>query len=532
VRTWGVDNLDAILAEAQKHGLTVAVGLWLGHERHGFDYSNADQVAEQFERCRAAIEKYKDYPAVLLWGIGNEMEGYGAGDNAAVWSAVNSIAAMAKRIDPHHPTMTVVAEIGGDRVKNIHRLCPEIDIVGINSYGGASTIAQRYREAGGTKPYILTEFGPPGSWEVSKTKFGAPLEPTSTEKGASYRRTYDASVLRSDGLCLGSYAFLWGHKQEATPTWFGMFLPSGERTEAVDVLSELWSGKSVANRCPRVESLKLAGDTVVEPGATLRAALVASDPEKEPLQVEWVIQAEPAFASVGGDKQDAPPTLPKSIVRGSSEGAEIVAPQDGGVYRVFAYVLDGKGGAAVANVPFRVKREVKAPEAKRADLPLVIYDEASRGETAYIPAGYMGNVKAVTMAPDHAENPHRGETCLRVEYRDVKDWAGVVWQHPAQDWGDQPGGFDWSGARRLTFWARGEKGGEVVSFEFGLLKADKKFHDSSGGKLEAVKLTREWQPYSIDLKGKDLSRIKTGFAWVHASQGQPAEFFLDDIVVE
>ena len=78
-----------------------------------------------------------------MWGIGNEMEGYKNGDNQAIWKAVNDIAAMAKQIDPNHPTMTVVAEIGGARVKCIHELCPAIDIVGINSYGGCASIPKR-----------------------------------------------------------------------------------------------------------------------------------------------------------------------------------------------------------------------------------------------------------------------------------------------------------------------------------------------------------------------------------------------------
>ena len=43
IRTWGTDGLDEILDEALRHGLTVTVGLWLGHERHGFDYQ--DQAA-------------------------------------------------------------------------------------------------------------------------------------------------------------------------------------------------------------------------------------------------------------------------------------------------------------------------------------------------------------------------------------------------------------------------------------------------------------------------------------------------------
>ncbi len=67
-------------------------------------------------------------------------------------------------------------------MKNIHRLCPAIDIIGINSYGGAPSLGARYKSLGGTKPYILTEFGPPGIWEMAKDPIGAFPEPTSTEK--------------------------------------------------------------------------------------------------------------------------------------------------------------------------------------------------------------------------------------------------------------------------------------------------------------------------------------------------------------
>ena len=50
-----------------------------------------------------------------MWGIGNEMEGFDAGDNPKIWQYVQDIALMIKNIDPHHPTMTVIAEIGGNK---------------------------------------------------------------------------------------------------------------------------------------------------------------------------------------------------------------------------------------------------------------------------------------------------------------------------------------------------------------------------------------------------------------------------------
>src|SRR4051812_14528975 len=52
-RTWGADNLDAELDEAQRLGLSVTVGIWLGHKEHGFRYDDPAQVSAQLEKARA-----------------------------------------------------------------------------------------------------------------------------------------------------------------------------------------------------------------------------------------------------------------------------------------------------------------------------------------------------------------------------------------------------------------------------------------------------------------------------------------------
>jgi hypothetical protein len=532
VRTWGADKLDARLDEAHGLGLTVAVGIWLGHERHGFDYNNADQVAAQFEQARQIIERYKDHPAVLLWGLGNEMEGYERGDNAAIWSAVNNLAALGKEIDPNHPTMTVIAEIGGDRVKNIHRLCPSIDIVGINSYGGVASLPKRYAEAGGKKPFIVTEFGPPGVWESQKNAWGVTPELTSTEKAAYYRKAYERAVLAQPGKCLGAYGFTWGFKQEATATWFGMLLPDGSKLAAVDAMAELWSGKPPANRCPVIDKLSLDGTPQLDPQETVSAVLRASDPEGGKLEVRWVLSAEAEALGTGGDAEPEPERFPDAIVAADNEHAELKMPANPGGYRLFAYVYDGHGGAAVANLPLLVKGTPVAKPVRKAELPLVIYDEAARDKTPYVPTGWMGDTKQLAVALDCATQPHGGETCIRAEFKAASGWGGVVWQQPGNNWGDKPGGWNIAGAKRLTLWARGERGDEVVSFQFGLLGADKRFHDTAKGELPKVQLTKDWKQYTIDVSGDDLSRIITGFAWVIAGQGKPVTFYLDDVRYE
>ncbi|HIE11509.1 MAG TPA: hypothetical protein EYP62_07840 [Kiritimatiellae bacterium] len=166
----------------------------------------------------------------------------------------------------------------------------------------------------------------------------------------------------------------------------------------------------------------------------------------------------------------------------------------------------------------------------KAVLPLKLYGDCDdEFDPPYIPSGWMGNYEAIERDECCEDNPHSGKYCIKLTYNDVKGWAGIVWQDPPNDWGDEFGGWDISGARRLVFWARGEKGEELVEFKFGILGRNKAYPDSARGSLGRVKLTKEWKEYSIPVEGKDLRCIKTGFVWVVVGRKKPITFYLDDI---
>lgn len=530
-RTWGVDNLGERLDEAQKNGLKVAAGFWMGHEEHGFKYSDPAAVKRQLEEAKTAFRKYKDHPALLLWAVGNEMEGFGSGDNPAIWKAVEDVAKAAKEIDPNHPTMTVIAEVGGNKVKSVHQFCPSIDIVGINSYGGGATVGARYKAAGGTKPFMVTEFGPAGVWEVAKNAWGVCPELTSTEKVAAYRATYNGSILGQKDLCLGSYVFAWGNKQEATATWFGMLLPDGSRLAAVDAMQELWSGKPPKNRCPEIRSLKLDGPAEVGANGTIEAKLDVVDPEGDPLKVQWVLQKDNLANGQNGDSEAVPPTFPEAIVTSSNRGATVKLPLGGTAYRLFAYVRDNHGGAAVGNIPVRATGSLVVASGPKAVLPYAVYEEAGK-PFGYIPSGFMGDYGNLKVNPGFTGNPHDGKTCMEVAYTAGAGWAGIAWQSPEGDWGDKSGGKDLTGAKRLSFWARGKEGGEAVTFSLGLIDKNKPFFDTAKKGLPKTTLESSWKHYTIDLAGENLKRIKTGFVLVVAPEGKPITFYLDDIRYE
>ncbi|MCJ7592382.1 MAG: DUF4038 domain-containing protein [Woeseiaceae bacterium] len=522
VRTWNADGIDALLDEAASLGLSVTVGIWLGHERHGFNYANKTQVAEQFERARQVVLRYKDHPAVLLWGIGNEMEGYESGDSPAIWAAVNDIAAMVKQLDPNHPTMAVTAEIGGGRIQSLHKNSPAIDIHGINSYGGAPSLLERLRAGGASKPYVITEFGPVGPWEMPKTEWGAPYEQTSTEKSAFYRKSYEQSVSGAPGFALGSYAFNWGYKMEGTSTWFGMFLSDGSRLGTVDTMTELWAGAPPTNLAPTVEPLVFESELEVDPGDRVHVRASVLDPEDHLESVRWVVRPESGEYATGGDFRPDLPDIEGVVLEGDESGAQLLMPNEPGPYRLFFYAYDDVGNAATANVPFFVKGKVTT------HFPVSVYDD-SFDNMPWVPSGWMGATKFLTLDGGFAENPHDGAANIRMRYEGKFGWVGVAWQNPANNWGDLEGGFDLNGASYLELWARGEYGGESISIGVGLLGSDTANPDSAKTTVDGMVLQREWQRYRVPLKKMDLSSIKTGFVVTLKGRSTPVTVYLDSI---
>lgn len=364
-RTWGVQQLEEtrtgsdgverpLLDHAQHLGLTIAAGFWMEHERHGYDYNDRAFVEEQLNRIDDFVRRYKDHPAILLWTIGNETEN-GVKDPEPVYRAINDAAKLIKSIDPNHPTMTVIAEIGDDKAAMIQRLCPDLDILGINSYGGLPTLHDRLARQHFDKPYIVTEYGSLGHWEAGHTSWGAPYEQTSTQKADFLRKGYDASI-RNQPNCFGGYAFLWGHKQERTATWYGMFLAGGERTQSLDVLQYEWTGEWPENLAPTIRPIQLTTQNGVLPRSTpVKASVEATDPDDDPLTYQWIVRAESGDRQQGGDREAAPPDFPELTQGQTGPSIELTTPENPGAYRLFVYVRDGEGNAATANVPFLIK---------------------------------------------------------------------------------------------------------------------------------------------------------------------------------
>jgi hypothetical protein len=347
-----------LIDRCEELGITIAAGIWVAHDRHGFNYADPQQVQQQREQVRKAIRKYKDHPAILVWGLGNEMEGpTGKSDVPHIWKELNELAAIIKQEDSKHPVMTVIAGAATSKIKGILEHYPHIDILGVNAYAGAGGAAAMTKAAGWKKPFVLTEFGPSGHWEVPKTKWGAPIEPTSRDKAAAYYSTQKTLQEEAADISLGSYCFVWGQKQETTSTWYGMFLKSGEKLPQVDAMCRAWTNQWPKNRCPRVKGVESEiKEATVPPGKLCVIRAEATDPENDKLTWEWMVTAESTDIRVGGDKEAEPPSLPECIVSQESDQVVMRSPSKPGNYRLFLIVRDGKGSASAENICFQVAK--------------------------------------------------------------------------------------------------------------------------------------------------------------------------------
>ena len=166
-----------------------------------------------------------------------------------------------------------------------------------------------------------------------------------------------------------------------------------------------------------------------------------------------------------------------------------------------------------------------------------VYTDAKAPDNHFIPSGWMGDYGDIKYNDKFMTSPHGGTTSVQVIYTNKATqgarWAGIYWQNPPNNWGTRPGGYDLTGATKVTFWARGEKGGErIEEFKIGGITGE--YADSDVAGIGPVVLTTEWQQFTIDLTGKDLSSISGGFCWATNLDVNPdgATFYLDTIRYE
>lgn len=375
IRLYSPSSADTrtIMDEAYQAGLKVYLGLGMAAAQN-FDYTNAAKVAEQKEKITGWVKQYMNHPALLCWSIGNEMEASNE-NNVDMWKAVGDVAAMIRELDKNHPVTSTLASSAQARIKNLVDYA-DVDFISVNTYyPSVGNVASNIAAAGVDKPFMITEFGPRGTWAMNpepsrilpwsdgySSTSKALVEETSTEKEAVYLKVWeeDIKAKEADG-CLGSFVFVWGYQNHGEVlNWYSSYTTDKYSYGVCDAMQKCWTGAYPEVRAPRIESRsdmtlngKCAEDAVkLAPGSSNSAKVTATSAAEVNLRYHWFIYKESDKKSDG--------SMPDGIeglieVDGAAE-VNFKAPASAGAYRLYVFALDDvHKKAASACIPFYVE---------------------------------------------------------------------------------------------------------------------------------------------------------------------------------
>ena len=362
-RTWGGNVESAKRDLALAKGLNMYVMQGIGLPKDSAQYNSEDFKERTRASVKALAEALKDEPNMLVWGIGNEIE-HGTANTPEAWKFVNELALLIKSIDSRHLVSTVISH-NAKALNLLAENAPDLDVVGINSYGSISQVEKMAADSEWKGAYIITEWGPTGWWETTNTAWRAPIEQTSEEKRIIYENRYN-SYIKNPPRCLGSFVFLWGQKEERTPTWFSMFVENnveglplkGEKTPMVEAMERVWTGVEPKQTAPVVQGVfindtKPADNIYVKAGETFEGKVEAVDREGDKMTYVWEILKEATKTATGGAYEPRPERV--GDVQTTNVNTLKTFIKEAGNYRLYVYILDGTGFVSTANAPFQVQ---------------------------------------------------------------------------------------------------------------------------------------------------------------------------------
>ncbi|WP_432253916.1 discoidin domain-containing protein [Streptomyces sp. HNM1019] len=360
IRTWGTDATSHPLFDsAAANGIKVIAGFWLqpgggpgsgGCVNYRTDTAYKDQTTAEFTKW---VSAYKDHPGVLMWNVGNEsvlgLQNCYSGDELeqqrdAYTTFVNDIAKKIHAIDPDHPVTSTDAWTGA--WPYYQKNAPDLDLYAVNSYNAVCDIKATWEQGGYTKPYIVTETGPAGEWEVPDDSNGVPEEPTDQAKAEGYGKAWNC-VTGHKGVALGATMFHYGTEDDFGGVWFNL-LPAGQKRLSYYAVKKAYGADTSGDNTPPViSSLAVEGDAAkVEAGRDLTLAVKATDPDGDAISYQVL------GSTMYLDKDKGLIPLPATDLGGGR--LKLTAPDRPGVWKVYVKATDGKGNVGIETRSIRV----------------------------------------------------------------------------------------------------------------------------------------------------------------------------------
>ncbi|MFJ6700305.1 discoidin domain-containing protein [Streptomyces sp. NPDC091272] len=359
IRTWGTDgSTKPLLDTAAAQGLRVVNGFWLqpgggpgsgGCVNYVTDATYKTNSLNEFAKW---VDAYKSHPATLMWNVGNEsvlglQNCYSGAEMEAQRNAytsfVNDVAKKIHSIDPDHPVTSTDAWTGA--WPYYKRNAPDLDLYSMNSYGDVCGVRQDWIDGGYSKPYIITEGGPAGEWEVPDDANGVPDEPTDVQKADGYAKAWNC-ITGHQGVALGATLFHYGLEHDFGGVWFNL-VPDGLKRLSYYAVKKAYTGSTAGNNTPPVITNMTVTPASAAPAGrefTVRADI--RDPDGDPVTPKIFLSGN--YAS--GDKR-----LVDAQWRATGNNTfAVTAPEKLGVWKVYIQAEDGKGNAGIETKSVKV----------------------------------------------------------------------------------------------------------------------------------------------------------------------------------
>jgi exo-beta-1,3-glucanase (GH17 family) len=405
IRTWGVDdtNTPILLNTAARQGLKVIVGEWLNQ---GADYVNdVDYMNTVKSTIIAQVNQLKSSQGVLMWDVGNEViltmqdHGLSATEVEArrigYAKFVNQLAQAIHAADPNHPVTSTDAYTGAWRYYK--QYSPDLDLLAVNSYGAIGNVYNDWVAGGYTKPYVVTEAGPAGEWEVPNDVNGVPNEPTDLQKRDGYASSW-AAINAHPTVALGATEFHYGLENDFGGVWLNTFT-GGWRRLGYGALKKAYTGTPLANTAPEINSMTVANQTAVPAGGTFTVNVGASDPNGDLIRYNLMYSDKHITGNTG--------LANVSFTDNGNGSFTAKAPEQLGVWKVYVYAFDGQGNVGID------QRSIKVVP------PTVPGTNLARGRT----------VTASTYQPTGTNGPQLPGYAVDGDYgtRWASEWVDTAW---------------------------------------------------------------------------------------------------------
>jgi hypothetical protein len=360
---WDTSIVEKILDEALKNKVNVIVGLDIPSGDLAEFYKDEKKVTELFNAHKSTVERFKNHPALLSWGLGNELVMPFTFNSSSFYKTYNKLLKMMHTEDPDHPVTTTIINLQKGSIINTNWKIRDLDYISINTYNKLKDIKQKLKKLSlvWNGPYLISEWSPNGGWESETTVWQAPIENTSTKKAEQYYKFYAEYMPKDDPRFLGSLAFYWGNRQEYTHTWYSVFNEDGSPTEIKEALSDGWKDTLTQHQSVKIKYMLIdnhgARDNILlSPGSKHDISLLLADDQKsDSLHYSWQLLKEDwLYWGRTWKNFKKPPVLGGLISDSALQNTNFVCPSKEGAYRIFITVYNSKGFCATANTPFYV----------------------------------------------------------------------------------------------------------------------------------------------------------------------------------